>query len=1092
MFVVSTEFSLGHSLLSTDDVIKTVTDHSLTRVVVTDTMNVNALIPLADKLKEKLVLGVRLTLVDEAEQTRLPIYQPKVYPKDERAMQILYKYLSRAFERPYFYEQPRLDFTSFYQMLREHRDGFMVSTGDINSLISHVDWKEHLENIIETVYDNNLILDICPLPSAKFDRINYQALNWYEEPLNKGAEINLYVPALYKKEDADVFPIHFSISKNVEFNYLKPNHNEYYYDPDKLRLVSLFRSCLSRLDCRYNFKPTGNYKRATFDGMYRWQPQEPRLPQLSKAPMQTLRNLAIAGFKSRLTANIYGYQPDKAELPLYADRLKEELEVIDRLGFSNYFLMVFELTHWCKKQGIRIGPGRGSVGGSLIAYCMGITDVDPIRFGLMFERFINPTRLDLPDIDLDFMSTRRHEIVEHLNDRYGVDNVAGIINYSSLQSRSALRSTCRILGLPDSEYQCSKLIPAEFGKSAKLEEAAQKVIEIKNFTKAHPDVWAKALKLEGKMRNYSTHAAGIIVSDRPLIQDAVIEYRQQNRIINWDKKLCEKQGLIKLDVLGLSTLDTIDLCLQYVLKRHKTMITLEDIPLDDVATLDAFANGVTGGVFQFEGSSVKRLLKDLSKNEPLTFDDLVAANALNRPGPIEAGLVEMYVDGKNGAIHDVDHTSMEDILAPTFNVMVYQEQIMKVAVDFAGYTLPESDNLRKIMGKKLPEEMKKEEKKFVDGCISTHGVDPNLANRVFDQISKFAFYAFNKSHSVEYSLLSYICMWLKVNYPAEFYAATLTYLDDKKVRAVINEAKKMGITVDAPSINDSTDKFNPVSSNRIVAPLNKIKYVAAAAAHIMLERDTNGLFKSVEDLETRTMKRLVNSRVVGSMLKVGALDEIVPLTAPVDPVERSKALNEYLPSIPLGNVCIARKPTFTTGDRLKLSSYLSDVADKMGDNYVKSFMGKDAKYMVVFDAATKTEAKTGMFTDSKGFASINLALYKNSLSKADAYWTGLVKREKEKKEKTFDNKVLEESFKILVGEIEILKPTCIVCLGTQVARMFEPSLKGGPLENSGKVIYSKELDCNILIGFNPSMLFFNPDLEENLNELFETVESLIT
>lgn len=1088
-FVASTEFSLGHSLLSYSDIIETVKNNSLNQVIVTDTMNVNAMIPLADKLKEKLVIGVRITLVDTAEQSRQPIYQPKVYPKDEKAMQILYKYLSMSFERPYFFEQPRLDFDAFYKMLRSHRDGFIVSTGDINSIVTHPNYLDIFESIVSISCDSNFVLDICPVMSAKFDRVNYQALSWYENPINQGSRINLYIPSFYKKEDADVFPIHYSISKNVEFNYLKPNHNDFYYELNKEKVA--FSACLKRLEKRFSFKPTAKFKRAKFEETYKWEAQQPRLPKLSSSPMETLRGIAIGGFKDRLQRSIYGYQPPNELLPDYAERLKSELAVIDKLGFSNYFLMVYELTHWCRKKDIRIGPGRGSVGGSLVAFCMGITDVDPIRFGLMFERFINPTRIDLPDIDLDFMSTRRHEIVEHLNDRYGSDNVAGIINYSSLQSRSALRSTCRILGLPDNDYSCSKLIPSEFGVSSSLPEAAERVIEIKNFTKAYPDVWKKALKLEGKMRNYSTHAAGIIVSDRPLINDAVIEVRQQNRIINWDKKLCEKQGLIKLDVLGLSTLDTIDLALRYIYKRHNKKIVLEDIPLDDKNVLNAFASGLTGGVFQFEGASVKRLLKDLSKNEELNFDDLVAANALNRPGPIEAGLVQMYIDGKNGELHDVDHSSMADILAPTFNVMVYQEQIMKVAVDFAGYTLPEADNLRKIMGKKLPEEMAKEEGKFVDGVVATHGVKRSLGEFVFNQISKFAFYAFNKSHSVEYSLLSYICMWLKFNYPVEFYSATLTYIDDKKVRAVINEAKKAGITVDAPSVNHSTDKFAPVDANRIVAPLNKIKFVSAAANHIMLERDVNGPFKSLEDLEERTVKRLVNKRVVESMLAVGALDEIHPPTAPIDPTERSKALNDLLPSIPLGHVHIARSMAPSHADKTKLNAFLTDLKDKVGKDFVSPFAGKNMRFMVVVDSATKTEATNGSFTESKGFSSVNLALYKNGISKSDAYWTGLVKRQKERKEKTFSNQVLEDSFKILKQEIDILKPTVILCLGTNTARMFDPALKGGPMENSGKVMYSKDLDCNVIIGFNPSMLFFNEELEEDLSELFAIAESLI-
>lgn len=1084
MLFATSEFSLGHSLLSIEDIVGISKDHSLDKVVVTDTMSVSSMIPLAEKLGDKLVTGVRLTLVDEAVQERLPIFQPKVYPKNEAGIQLIYKYLTKSFERPYFYEQPRLDFNEFFACLSEGRDCLSISTGDINSLLKHEKHSELIANAVRIIGADNVIYDICPLPTSMFDRINHRGLSSKipESP------INLYIPALYKKNDADVFPIHFSINKNVEFNFLKPYHNEFHYEPNKER--KLFGDMLKRLKERYSYEPTTKFKLHKFEERYQWEAQKPRLPKLSPTPMATLKGLAVSGFKLRLFKSVYGYQPDRSDVvTIYADRLKQELDVLDKLGFSDYFLLVHELTNWCKLQEIKIGPGRGSVGGSLVAFCLGITDVDPIRFGLMFERFINPTRLDLPDIDLDFMSTRRHEIVGHLNDRYGADNVAGIINYASLQSKSALRSTCRILGIPDNDYACSKLIPSNFGFSDPLEEAAKKVIEVNNFTKQYPEVWAKALKLEGKLRNFSTHAAGIIVSDRPLTKDAVIEVRSENRIINWDKKICEKQGLVKLDVLGLTTLDIIDLALSYVEKRHKTKINIEDIRLDDAKVLQAFASGNTGGIFQFEGGSVRKLLRDLSKEEELHFDDLVAANALNRPGPIEAGLVQMYVDGKNGALHDVDHVSMAEILKPTYNVMVYQEQIMKVAVEFAGYTLPESDNLRKIMGKKLPEEMKKEAGKFVDGAVATHGVDRKIAEHIFDQISKFAFYAFNKSHSVEYSLLSYICMWLKINYPVEYYAASLTYVDDKKVRGIINEAKKFGLMVDPPSINHSTDKFVPVGSNRIVSPLNKIKHVSAAAAHIMLERQTNGNFVSIEDLQNRTISRLVTSRVVKAMLAVGTLDEIAP-TAIVDPVERSKALNEYLPSIPLGHVSVVRKMAPAHADKKKIES-LFDKLKEDDDNFVLPFMGSNARFMAVFDSATATEAKNGMFTESKGFNAVNVSLYKAGLAKIDGYWTGLVKRKKEKSEKIFNNVVLEDSFKILQQEIEILKPTVLLCLGTQIARMFDPALKGGAMDNAGKVIYSKELDCNIIFGINPAQIFFNPEYETTLNELFEMIGTML-
>jgi len=1092
MFVASSEFSLGQSLLSVENIIDISNDNGLSSVVITDTMSLTSMIPLAEKLKDKLVVGVRMTLVESAQQERTPIYQPKVYPLNEEAMTVLYKYLSKSYDRPYFYEQPRLDFDCFYTMLKEAPKSFKVSTGDINSILKYHRAGFFADEVEAIIGRDNLIWDIVPIPSPLFDRINYEALTCAD----LRNEIHVYIPAFYKMEDADVFPIHYSINKNVEFNYLKPAHKLFYYSKGLANFQ--FRKMLERIEARYGY--TENRLKflqpAKFDERYKWQPQPPKLPKLSTSPMVSLKQLAVDGLKERSKQAVYGYNPSAADIKaIYAPRLKYEFDVIEKLGFADYFLMVYELTDWCKKQGIKIGPGRGSVGGSLIAFCLGITDVDPIRHDLMFERFINPTRIDLPDIDLDFMSTRRQEIVVHLQDRYGSDNVAGIINYAKLGSKSALRSTCRIIGMDDSEYSCSKLIPSQFGFSKSLEESKEAVIDIKNFATKHPAVWEKALKLENKLRNFSTHAAGIIVSNRPLVEDAVIQVSKGQRVINWDKKLCEKQGLVKLDVLGLTTLDIIDLCLSYIETRHGSRINLYDIVLDDKRVLDAFAKGNTGGVFQFEGGSVRRLLKELAKSEELTFDDLVAATALNRPGPIEAGLVQMYVDGKNGDLHDVAHPSMTETLKPTFNVMVYQEQVMKVAVEYAGYSLPEADNLRKIMGKKLPEEMKKEASKFISGAVAKHGVLKAEAELIFDQISKFAFYAFNKSHSVEYSLMSYLCMWLKVYYPVEYYAASLTYIDDKKVRSVINEAKKNGITIDAPSVNLSTDRFRPVTHNRIVAPLSKIKFVQAAATLIMAEREYGGPYKSIDDLVERTTERakrkVVNKRIIDAMQAVGALDEIAPPSAPVCPVERSKAIEEYLPSIPLGHVLIKRemKLKASTGDDLLKA--IGPIAAALGKDFVKPYCGRNAKFMVVYDCATASEGKSGQFTETRAFANQNLAMHKASLNKADAYFTGLVKRKKDTKEKIFNNLVLEESYKILLKEIDILKPTVVLCLGSQTSKMFDAGLKGTASDYHGKVVYRSDLDCNVIFSINPSTIFFNPENQTLLEEAFEIVNDML-
>lgn len=1058
----TTEFSLGLSMLSCDDIVNLVKEHSIDKVFVADTMCVSAMIPLSEKLGDKLIFGVRFNLVEELlDEKKLPVYQPKVFPRTEEGMRLIYKYLTLSFEKPQFYFVPRLSFNQFEEMLKEATaKDFLITTGDFNSLLKH----EYYDIIIKRLRDLDALVihEKVLIPNAVFAKINRNAV--------AGSFVCLETrPVLYKAGDEQAFPIHYSINKNVEFNFLNP-FNTFEFE--------------TTIANRHTEIIAGS-------SFYQWKKQDAKLPSMAVDPIDTLKKEVLRGFKDRFNQEVYGFKPTVEKLrDEYIPRLKYELDTIERLGFASYFLMVWEVTNWCQRQGIFTGPGRGSAAGSLISYCLGITDVDPIHAGLMFERFINPSRLDLPDIDLDFMSSRRDEIIQHLVDRYGSENVAGIINYASLQSKSALRSTCRIVGLDEADYACSKLIPSEFGFTKPLKEAKDMVLEVKHFSEKFPAVWEVATKLEGKLRNFGTHAAGIIVSNRPLINDAVIEQRGGSRVINWDKKICEKQGLIKLDVLGLTCLDILHLTVENIKQRHKIDLDIRTIPLDDRITLDNFSKGKTGGVFQFEGGSVKRLLRDLASTVELTFDDLVAANALNRPGPIEAGLVAQYVKGKNGDAVEPWHPLIEHIVKPTFNIPAYQEQIMQISVDLAGYSLPEADNLRKIMGKKLPEEMKKERSKFVDGCISK-GVSKEVADNVFTKIEGFAMYAFNKSHSYAYSMLGYICMYLKTYYPVEFYAASLTYVADDKVRSIINEAKKSGIDVLPPEINSSTDKFMPIDNYTIVAPLNKVKYLSGAASNDIINARKSGLFKDVDDFLERTTTRYVNSRVLKALGAIGAFDRLLGTDpSEIDPVGRSRAINEYLPSIPLGYVAITRPMEIDPAAKSKLVKYLEKIKEE-DPNVTLPFIGKTPKIMVIFDNASNQEADNKQFTVSKSFSNVEVAAYKAGLRKEDIYWTGLVKRKKKKGEKIFSNETLDEAYKLLQEEIDIVKPPIILALGSNIGKFFNPTMKGAAIDSAGHVIYDRISDCNIIQGFAPGQIYFDPEKQETLDNLFELAADML-
>ena len=423
---------------------------------------------------------------------------------------------------------------------------------------------------------------------------------------------------------------------------------------------------------------------------------------------------------------------------------------------------------------------------------MGITDVDPIRFGLLFERFINPSRIDLPDADLDFMSSRRHEVIEYIVGKYGQDYVAGVSNYATLGPASALRDVARLSGLQPLEYACSKQVEKEHGVSLPLAESADKVPDIGKYKIEHPDLWDISLRLEGVMRGLGQHAAGIVVANEPLINRAVVETRSGGSVVNWDKTIVEDWGLIKMDILGLSTLDVLKKASEYIYERHGRRIDFLRLPLNEPDVMRAFGNGETVGIFQFESPGMRRILRDLAKGGELTFEDITATTALYRPGPIDAGLVDQFVAVKQGIKSPhYEHEAMRVALTETHGVLTYQEQIMRVCQDLAGFSMAEADHVRKAMGKKDREKMAQYREQFVAGAAKS-GMTELSAGMLWDKIEGFAGYAFNKSHSVEYSIVSYWTMWVKVRYPAEFFAAAMTVVDkEEKLTGLVIDARRL-------------------------------------------------------------------------------------------------------------------------------------------------------------------------------------------------------------------------------------------------------------------------------------------------------------
>ncbi|MGZ8189672.1 MAG: DNA polymerase III subunit alpha [Methylococcaceae bacterium] len=568
---------------------------------------------------------------------------------------------------------------------------------------------------------------------------------------------------------------------------------------------------------------------------------------------------------------------------VYDERLDFELKMITRMGFPGYFMIVADFIQWAKNHGIPVGPGRGSGAGSLVAYALKITDLDPIEFDLLFERFLNPERVSMPDFDIDFCMERRDEVINYVAGHYGRDHVAQIITYGSMAAKAVIRDVGRVLGFAYGFVdRLAKLIPFEIGMT--LEKALKDSPELKQLYDTEEEVKTlidMALSLEGTTRNAGKHAGGVVISPTKLTDFTPLYCDEDgtNLVTQFDKDDVEAVGLVKFDFLGLRTLTIIDWALQAInsrkLQAGEPPVDITVIPRDDPESYVLLKNGLTTAVFQLESRGMKELIKKL---KPDCFDDIIALVALFRPGPLESGMVDDYINVKHGAKAKYAHPLLEPILKPTNGVILYQEQVMQIAREMALYTLGGADMLRRAMGKKKPEEMAKEREKFTSGAV-TNQVDESIATYVFDLMEKFAGYGFNKSHSAAYALVAYQTAWLKAHYPAAFMAAVLSSDMDNtdKVVILIEECREMKLTICPPTINVSTYRFTANDDDHIVYGLGAVKGVGESAIEEMLkERDENGLFSGLYDLCKRIDLRKFNKRVLEALIRAGAFDEFDP------------------------------------------------------------------------------------------------------------------------------------------------------------------------------------------------------------------------
>ncbi|ELZ1260451.1 DNA polymerase III subunit alpha [Vibrio fluvialis] len=575
--------------------------------------------------------------------------------------------------------------------------------------------------------------------------------------------------------------------------------------------------------------------------------------------------------------------------PAYDERLEIELQVINQMGFPGYFLIVMEFIQWSKDNDIPVGPGRGSGAGSLVAYALKITDLDPLEYDLLFERFLNPERVSMPDFDVDFCMDKRDQVIDHVAEMYGRDAVSQIITFGTMAAKAVIRDVGRVLGHPFGFVdRISKMIPPDPGmtleKAFKAEPALQELYDADEEVKELIDM---CRILEGCTRNAGKHAGGVVISPTAITDFAPIycDSEGHHPVTQFDKNDVEYAGLVKFDFLGLRTLTIIDWALGLINPRREKAgeppVRIESIPLADPASFRVLQNSETTAVFQLESRGMKELIKRL---QPDCFEDIIALVALFRPGPLQSGMVDNFIDRKHGreAISYPDekwqHESLKEILEPTYGIILYQEQVMQIAQVLAGYTLGGADMLRRAMGKKKPEEMAKQREVFQSGA-ENNGVDGELAMKIFDLVEKFAGYGFNKSHSAAYALVSYQTLWLKTHYPAEFMAAVMTADMDntEKVVGLVDECMRMGLKVLPPDINSGLYRFNVDDSGAIVYGIGAIKGVGEGPIEVILEaRNKGGYFKDLFDFCARIDIKKVNKRVIEKLILAGALDRLGP------------------------------------------------------------------------------------------------------------------------------------------------------------------------------------------------------------------------
>lgn len=879
-----TEFSLLDGAIRLEELIQQTAKFNMPAVAITDHGNLFSAVSFIDaayKANIKPILGCEVYIAagshkekisDKKERIQGP-YHLILLVENKQGYKNLIKLITSSYIEGFYYK-PRID----KELLKKYNEGLIALSaclkGEISSLILQGKIEQAQERAIEykqIIGEENFFLELQDHTLEEEKKVNQVLIDF-----SKTLSIPLVATNdchYLKKEDAFAHDILLCIQtgKTVTMSDRMKFPNDQFYFKSAEEMRDIFSQYPEALEntvhiaerCHFSLDTTGYFlpHYQVPSGISTYDYFEKIVREGFNERSKRLKELAEEG---RL----------KHSLKDYEERLNRELEMIKRTGFAGYFLIVWDFIRFARENKIPVGPGRGSGAGSLVAYSMKITNIDPLQYGLLFERFLNPERVSMPDFDIDFCMRRRARVIDYVKEKYGRENVSQIITFGTMAARAAIRDVGRALGISYGEVdKIAKMIPEEIGAS--IDKAVKSIPQLKKMEENNAqtgELLKSARRLEGLTRHASTHAAGVVIAPEPLAEILPL-YRSSKDEITTQYAMNDlaRIGLLKMDFLGLRTLTVIDDALKLIKQTADKEINLEILNLDDPKTFELFCQADTPGIFQFESSGMRDIIK---KFKPQCLEDLIALNAIYRPGPIGSGMIHDFITRKLGQTEVAyEVPELENILKETYGVIVYQEQVMQIASQLAGFTMAEADLLRQAMGKKKKKVMKSMKEKFIKGALQRK-IPQNKANKIFDQMEHFAGYGFNKSHSAAYALLAYQTAYLKSNFPLQFMAALLTSEKEnsEKLAKYIGECRKMGLETLPPDINKSYADFQ-VDGNKIRFGLSAVKNVGEAAIESILKaRQIVGSFCSLIEFCQKVDTRIVNKRVIENLIKSGCFD----------------------------------------------------------------------------------------------------------------------------------------------------------------------------------------------------------------------------